>query len=342
MRWSGAYGNGLNDDSLNIVNAFIVMDRSINSPPTSFLDIYGKIGNTIFFPAGSYYVANPYTYTFLGKVVGHQYFNSNYQLSSKIIPSTTTVFVCQEFRNLNIETQGSAYPNIEIEAVNVSGCNFNAPIAIYPHRNPYPPGPTPDGIDGAVTIQGCQFLNTSSFSLRIQQGETSNTQIIINGSVFQGEITLAADLTDLVINDCYYMNSSGDYVPGIPPVNITGYSIGAMSPSTKAITLTSGTSATNPAYLLTGTIRIPVTLNPTSTANATVAVAITDPYGNTTTTTMASAPAGSTAGIVQTITFDVPPQASYTVTATNATLEEGTISYNTTGISLNATSVSLS
>jgi len=342
MRWSGAYGNGLNDDSLNIVNAFIVMDRSINSPPTSFLDLYAKIGNTIFFPAGSYYLANAHTYTFLGKVVGHQYFNSNCQLSSKIIPSTTTVFVCQEFRNLNIETQGSASPNIEIEAVNVSGCYFKEPIVIYPHRNPYPSGTTQGGIDGAVTIQGCQFLNTSPFSLSIQRGYTGNTHIIINGSVFQGGIELEADITDLVINACYVMNSSGDYVPGIPPVNLNGNSIYAMSPSTKAITLTSGTSATNPAYLLTATIRIPVTLSPTSTAAATVSVAITDQYGNTTTTTMASAPAGSTMGIVQTINFDVPPQASYTVTATNATLGEGTISYNTTAVSLNATSVSLS
>jgi hypothetical protein len=158
---------------------------------------------------------------------------------------------------------------------------------------------------------------------------------------FSKALLLTTDVSDLVINNCYYMNSSGDYVNGIPPVNNNDCSISAMSPSTTAITLTSGTSNTNPAYLLTGTIRIPVTLSPTSTAAATVSVAITDQYGNTTTTTMASAPAGSTAGVVQTITFDVPPQSSYTVTATNATLEEGTISYNATGISLAATSVSL-
>jgi len=177
----------------------------------------------------------------------------------------------------------------------------------------------------------------------IYPGDPSSTQLIINGSVFQGGIELVTGLTDLVINDCYYLNSSGNYVPGIPPVSSNnGSSIFAMSPSTKPITLTSGTSATNPAYLMTGTIRIPVTLSPTSTAAATVSVAITDQYGNATTTTMASAPAGSTAGIVQTITFDIPPQASYTVTATNATLGEGTISYNATAISLKATSVSLS
>jgi len=322
------------------------------SPPKPLPDLYGKIGKTIYFPAGSYFIdVGESIFLFQGKVVGHQYFNSNSKLSSQIIienispPNECHVyFLCQDFRNLSIETQGSGSANINIyiESVNVSGCYFKAPISIYSVRNPYPPNSnitTPPPLQ-TVTIQGCQFLSSGT-SLYVS-GNGYGTEYIINGSVFEGGLLLTTDVSDLVINNCYYMNSSGDYVNGIPPVNNNDCSISAMSPSTTAITITSGTSATNPAYLLTGTIRIPVTLNPTSTAAATVSVAITDQYGNATTTTMASAPAGSTAGVVQTITFDVPPQASYTVTATNATLEEGTISYNTTAVSLNATSVSLS
>jgi len=308
----------------------MISPTSSSSPP-SFPDIYGKIGKTIFFPAGAYYIADGGSFTCQAnvKVVGHQYLNSN--LASAIIIETTNYpdvyFTCQELRDMNITTQGSGYAYVYIESINISGCNFGAPIDI----NPFP-----DSDLGAVTIQGCQF----DYPLYVYNGNPGNAQLIINGSRFSDGIGMETSLTDLVINECYYKNSSGDFVIGIPPVAVyNSYSIAAMSPSTKAITLTSGTSATNPAYLLTGTIRIPVTLSPTSTAAATVSVAITDQYGNSTTTTMASAPAGSTAGIVQTITFDVPPQASYTVTATNATLETGTISYNATAISLNATSL---
>jgi len=347
IRWSGAYGNGLNDDTDAIENAFNMMNDTITgNPPTSFPDLYGKIGNTISFPSGSYYIADDGSFVFKGKVVGHQFFNSNGSvLSSEFLIDTTlepsVVFVCQEFRNLNIKTQGSESARITIGAVNVSGCYFSTPIQIYPLRNPTPPNFNSPTIIGTVTIQGCQFTNLYPYS-----GNENNPNFIIIGSVFQGGIETLNDVSDIVINDCYYFDSSSsNYLPGIPPVssvNNNGSTISAMSPSTKPITLTSGTSAKNPAYLLTGTIRIPVTLNPTSTAAATVSVAITDKYGNTTTTTMASTPAGSTAGVVQTITFDVPPQASYTVTATNATLEEGTISYNSTSISIGATSVFIS
>jgi hypothetical protein len=341
IRWSGAYGNGLNDDTKAMQNAFNMMQTTINgSLPASFPDLYAKIGNTIFFPAGSYSV-DTYSagFVFYGKVVGHQYFNSNSQLSSEFsVGSTSPTFICQEFCNININSVSGF--TVSLEAVKVTGCYFNASnISIKELPNPYSPQLSSSPL-GPITIQGCQFLTTYDGNCLYIN---SNTQCIIHGSVFSGNIGVVGDLTELVINDCYYKNSLGDYVPGIPPVSVgRGYSVSTMSPSVKPITLTSGTPATNPAYLLTGTLRIPVTLNPTSTAPATVSVAITDQYGNTTTTTMASAPAGSTAGIVQTITFDVPPQASYTVTATNATLGEGTISYNTTGISLNATSVSLS
>jgi len=346
IRWSGAYGNGINDDTDAMENAFNMMNDTITGdPPTSFPDLYGKIGNTISFPAGSYYIADGGGFVFQGKVVGHQFFNSNGSvLSSEFLIGTTygpnVVFTCQEFRNLNIKTQGSGSARITIGVVNVSGCFFSAPITVYPLRNPTPPNFNSPTLVGSVTIQGC--LLTDLYLSSLDGGDPP--QVIINGSVFQGGIELAgADPTDLVINDSYYFDSSSsNYLPGIPAINTNGYSIAAMSPSTKPITLTSGTTTTNPARLLTGTIRIPVTLNPTSTAAATVSVAITDEYGNTTTTTMASAPAGSTAGIVQTITFDVPPQASYTVTATNATLEEGTISYHSTAISLGATSVFIS
>jgi len=337
IRWSGAYGNGLNDDTKAMQNAFNMMQTTINgSVPASFPDLYAKIGNTIFFPAGSYRVDTYIPgFIFYGKVVGHQYFNSNSQLSSEFsVGSTSPTFICQEFCNININSVSGF--TVNIEAVKVTGCYFNAPnLTIINLANPY----QASSQLGPITIQGCQFLTTYDGNCLYID---ANTQCIIHGSVFSGNIGVVGDLTELVINDCYYKNSLGDYVPGIPPVSVgSGYSVSVMSPSTKAITLTSGTSATNPAYLLTGTIRIPVTLNPTSTAAATVSVTITDLYGNATTTTMASAPAGSTAGIVQTITFDVPPQASYTVTATNATLEEGTISYQATAISLGATSVSL-
>jgi len=341
IRWAGTYGNGINNDAQAMVNAFNMMQNTINGPiPTSFPDLYAKIGNTIFFPAGSYYVngVNPPSFFFWGKVVGHQYFNSQpTELSSEIVCSNGS-FYCQEIRNLNISGDNIVY----ITSVKLSGCYFGLPVYLFAPINPYPPKLPTNTPLATIAIQGCQFLDTSSFSLTILSGNSSNAQVIINGSVFQGGFFAFEDITDLVINECYILNSSGEYVPGIPPVEAdNGHPILAMSPSTKAITLTSGTSATNPAYLLTATIRIPVTLSPTSTAAATVSVAITDQYGNTTTTTMASAPAGSTAGVVQTVTFDVPPQASYTVTATNATLEEGTISYNATGISLAATSVSL-
>jgi len=340
IRWSGAYGNGLNDDTKAMQNAFNMMQTTINgSLPASFPDLYAKIGNTIFFPAGSYSVdTDSAQFIFYGKVVGHQYFNSNSELSSEFsVGSTSPTFICQEFYNININSV-SAY-TVHLDAVNVTGCYFNASnLTIGEILNPYNTQLSSSPL-GPITIQGCQFLTTYDGNCLYIN---SNTQCIIHGSVFSGNIGVLGYLTELVINDCYYKNSSGDYVPGIPPVSVgRGYSVSVMSPSTKAITLTSGTAATNPAYLLTGTLRIPVTLNPTSTAAATVSVAITDLYGNATTTTMASAPAGSTAGIVQTITFDVPPQASYTVTATNATLEEGTISYNATAISLTATSVSL-
>jgi hypothetical protein len=342
IRWSGAYGNGLNDDTKAMQNAFNMMQTTINgSLPASFPDLYAKIGNTIFFPAGSYSV-DTYSagFVFYGKVVGHQYFNSNSELSSEFSLGAAVgpSFFCQEFRNLNInEVSGIT---VYLDAVNVTGCYFSASnLTIGELPNPYSTQLSSSPL-GPMTIQGCQFLSTYDGNCLYIN---ANTQCIIHGSVFSGNIGVVGDLTELVINDCYYKNSLGDYVPGIPPVSVgSGYSVSVMSPSTKAITLTSGTTYTNPAYLITGTIRIPVTLNPTSTAAATVSVAITDQYGNATTTTMASAPAGSTAGIVQTINFDVPPQASYTVTATNATLGEGTISYNTTGISLNATSVSLS
>jgi hypothetical protein len=347
IRWSGAYGNGLNDDTQSMVNAFSMMQNTIQgNPPTYFPDLYGKIGNTIFFPAGSYVINEGASFTFYGKAVGHQYFNPNLTtnptLSSSFIVNTIdeVSFVSQEFRNLNIE--GSSNSTISINAVNVSGSFFTAPITISPNANPFPQTNAPTNPLGSVTIQGCQFLtNGSCLTINNLAPSPQSPQVIIKGSVFQGGIEVYTNLSDLVINDCYVMNSSGDYVPGIPQVSIITGSISAMSPSVKAITLTSGTSATNPAYLLTGTIRIPVTLNPTTTAAATVSVAITDQYGNSTTTTMASSPKGGASGIVQTITFDVPPQASYTVTATNATLEEGTISYNATGISLAATSVSL-
>jgi hypothetical protein len=299
-------------------------------------DLYGKIGKTIYFPAGSYYIADGGGFQFQGKVVGHQYFNTNPKLVTEILIETTNnpsvSFQCQEFSNLKIETQGPGSASIYIEAVNVRGCNFNAPIYIY---SPLVSAPL-----ATVTIQGCQF-SSALYTYNRESG--APPQYIINGSVFGDGIGLQTNLSDLVINSCYYRNSSGDYVAGIPPVaTYDEYSISAMSPSVKPITIVSGTLSTNPAYLLTGTVRIPVTLSPTSTAAATVSVEITDQYGNTTTTTMASAPAGLTTGVVQTITFDVPPRASYTVTATNATLEEGTISYNSTAISLGATSVSLS
>jgi len=338
IRWSGAYGNGLNDDTDAMLNAFNMMETTINgSLPASFPDLYGKIGNTIFFPAGSYYIgATVASFTFYGNVVGHQYFNSNSELSSKISLSFFAYFTCQELRNLNIEQKNASAQPAYIQAVNVRGCSFGAPINMRTPSNPSTP--TSNEQLGTTTIKACQFLTTGN-CLYI----ASSAKYIIHGSVFKGDIGVVSNVTDLIINDCYYLNSSGIYVPGIPPVGIeTGYSISATSPSTKPITLTSGTSTTNPAYILTATIRIPVNLSPTSTAAATVSVAITDQYGNSTTTTMASAPAGSTAGIVQTITFDVPPQASYTVTATNATLEEGTISYNSTAVSLGATSAYLS
>jgi hypothetical protein len=314
------------------------------SPPRPLTDIYGKIGKTIYFPAGAYYIADSSSFGFDGKVVGHQYFNTNPYLVTEILIETNNdpvfSFECQEFSNLNIETQGSGYAYIYIEAVKVSGCNFNAPIYISPLPNPVPPKlPVPEPL-ATVTIQGCQFISPL-YAYNEVYGTTP--QYIINGSVFGDGIGLQTNLSDLIINSCYYRNSSGDYVAGIPPVaTYDEYSISAMSPSVKPITIVSGTLSTNPAYLLTGTVRLPVTLNPTSTASATVSVEITDQYNQTTTTTMASAPAGSTAGIVQTITFDVPPRASYTVTATNATLEEGTISYNSTAVSLGATSAYLS
>jgi hypothetical protein len=358
IRWSGAYGNGLNDDAQAMVNAFNMMDITINgeieggTPPTSFPDIYGKIGNTIFLPAGSYYISGSTELElgFRGKVVGHQYFNSNSLLSSEfIIPSTSSLvyFVCQEFSNLNIKTQGSGSSDIHIKAVRLSGCHFGQTISIYPFTNPYPPNASlPNMPFGTMTIQGCQFFAETYFPSILVYGGSSaevySPQLIINGSVFQSAIELETDLSDLVINDCYYMNSSGDYVPGIPPVTTNGYSISATSPSVNPITLTSGTTYTNPSYLMTATIRIPVLLSATSTEPAEVNVRITDQYGNGTSTIMAGASTGlADIGVRQTITFNVPPQASYTVTATNATLGEGTISYNTTAVSLNATSVSL-
>jgi hypothetical protein len=314
------------------------------APPKPHPDIYGKIGKTIYFPAGSYYIAYSSSFNFLeGKVVGHQ--KTNPMLITEILIETTNdpdfSFQCQELINLNIETQGSGYAHIYIKALKVIGCNFNAPIYISPLPNPITPKIPSSMPFETVAIQGCQF-NSPIYTYNIGSSDTA-PQYIINGSVFHDGIGLQSNVSDLVINACYYLNSSGDYVAGIPPVSTYNeYSISAMSPSVKPITIVSGTLSTNPAYLLTGTVRLPVTLNPTSTASATVSVEITDQYNQTTTTTMASAPAGSTAGIVQTITFDVPPQASYTVTATNATLEEGTISYNSTAISLGATSVSLS
>jgi hypothetical protein len=351
IRWSGAYGNGLNDDTQAMVNAFSMMQNTIQgTPPTSFPDLYGKIGNTIFFPAGSYVINEGASFTFYGKAVGHQYFNpnstTNPTLSSSFIVDTVddVSFVSQEFRNLNIE--GSSNSIISVNAVNVSGCYFTAPITISPIANPYPQTNAPTSPPlGGVTIQGCQFLTNGS-CLNINNSDFSPNilQVIINGSVFQGGIEVSTDLSDLVINDCYYLNSSGSYVPGIPHVSVSSsaYSISAMSPSVKAITLTEGTTYTNPSYLMTATIRIPVLLSATSKEPAEVNVGITDQYGNRTSTIMAAASTGlADIGFRQTITFDVPPQASYTVTATNATLEEGTISYNTTAVSLSATSVSL-
>ena len=94
-------------------------------------------------------------------------------------------------------------------------------------------------------------------------------------------------------------------------------------PSVTAFTPVSGTVYQN-AGLVPLTIRIPVTFSPTSTAAASLAVAI-GPSSTPATVTTDSEPAGAISGTVRSIEFHVPAGYYYSLTATNATINQGVL-----------------
>lgn len=95
------------------------------------------------------------------------------------------------------------------------------------------------------------------------------------------------------------------------------------SPSVTANTPVSGTVYQNTANIAI-TVRIPVTFSPTSTAAATLAVAV-GASSTPSTITTDSEPAGLTAGSVRSIEFKVPAGFYWSMTATNATIGTGVI-----------------
>ena len=115
--------------------------------------------------------------------------------------------------------------------------------------------------------------------------------------------------------------------PTVESFSAKGQALGSgaiqTSPSVTSVSPISGTVYTN-AGNLPMTVRIPVTFSPTSTAAATLAVAI-GPSSTPAVVTTDSEPAGLLSGSVRSIEFHVPAGYYYSLTATNATINEGVI-----------------
>lgn len=139
--------------------------------------------------------------------------------------------------------------------------------------------------------------------------------LLIDNVTFNNSITIESsgtDCSDLVMQNL---------VPGSLVPAVSG--IAHVSPSVEAVTPASGTVYQNEA-LFPVTVRVPVTFSPTTTAAATLAVAL-GPTSTPPTVTTDSEPAGLLAGSVRSIEFKVPAGFYYSLTAAAATIGTGVI-----------------
>lgn len=136
------------------------------------------------------------------------------------------------------------------------------------------------------------------------QDTSGTTAVALTGSADDGTYT-----------GSYSLGAAGPIL-GLTPLNTN-------PPATETVTMTSGTAWQNTG-LGDVLVTLPVTYNPTSTADATLAVGV-GPTATPTQVTEESAPATAPTGVIRTTTLYVPASWYVLATVTNATLGTATV-----------------
>ncbi len=316
VRWAGAQeGSETYANYTAFLNAYKASQDSFLGAPSA-----------MYFPAGDWYTNNPGTTDFnftncdlIGALSQGVDGGTAYPVSLlRFTGAGSATLQCARLINITIDGNAGNLTSCSTGSVLDSsvtqmefGCTVGPCIErSYLTQNAGLTISTPSVSLGAMIRQSQISMFSSGYAIACQA-----PSLLIDNVTFGNGITiesLGTDCTNLRMENL---------VPGSPVPAVSG--ITNVSPSIKAITPTSGTVIQNTA-IFPITVRVPVTFSPTSTAAATLAVAI-GASSTPSTVTTDSEPAGLTAGSVRSIEFNVPAGYYWSITGTNATIGAGVV-----------------